>query len=128
MRLLLDTHTFLWFVWGSVHLSTAARAIIEDTANQVFVSVASIWEIAIKVGIGKLALAEPMDAFLVIGLDDTDVDLLPIERDHIIQVAALPLHHRDPFDRMLIAQAIVEQVPLVSADPAFDAYSITRIW
>jgi PIN domain nuclease of toxin-antitoxin system len=128
MGLLLDTQVFLWFVWGTSQLGSAARALIEDPANLKFVSVVSIWEIAIKVGIGKLVLAKPLEEFLREGLDGNGFVLLPVERAHAVHLVTIPLHHRDPFDRMLVAQAMVEHLPLVSADVAFDAYPITRIW
>src|SRR5690349_13985303 len=118
MSLLLDTQVFLWFVWGAVQLSSTAPALIENQANRKSVSAACIWEIAIKFGIGKLTLAKPLDRFIADGLDGNGFGLLTIERAHFLQVAALPQHHRDPFDRMLIAQAMVEQMPLLSADSA----------
>jgi PIN domain nuclease of toxin-antitoxin system len=128
MRLLLDTHTFLWFAWDDPQLSRAANDLIEDGSNQGFVSAASVWEMAIKVGTGKLVLAKPLDRFLDEHLDVNEIEVLPIERRHSTYVASLPLHHRDPFDRMLVAQSIIEAMPLVSADPALDAYGITRLW
>src|SRR2546425_2990950 len=128
MRLLLDTHAFLWFAWGDPQLSSDARSLIEDPANQKLLSVASIWEIAIKVNVGKLTLAKPLDLFLIEHVDGNALEVLSIERRHSIHVAALPLHHRDPFDRMLAAQCLVEAMPLISADPALDAYGITRFW
>lgn len=128
MRLLLDTHAFLWFAWGDPQLSSAARSLIEDPANQKLLSVASIWETAIKVRVGKLSLAKPLDLFLIEHVDGNALEVLAIERRHAIHVATLPLHHRDPFDRMLVAQCLVEAMPLISADPALDAYGITRFW
>jgi PIN domain nuclease of toxin-antitoxin system len=128
MRLLLDTHAFLWFVWGAPELSSKARSLIEDRGNQSFVSIASLWEIAIKVGIGKLVLARPLDSFLIERLDGNGFDTLPIERSHIVRLATLPIHHRDPFDRLLVVQCLAEAMPLVSADSAFDAYGVQRLW
>jgi PIN domain nuclease of toxin-antitoxin system len=128
MRVLLDTHAFLWFIWQDSKLSSAARSTIEDPANDVFVSAASIWEIGIKIGIGKLTLAEPLDVFLSRELPGNDFELLPIAIEHVAAVVDLPFHHRDPFDRMLIAQSITETVPLVSADAIFDDYTIRRLW
>jgi PIN domain nuclease of toxin-antitoxin system len=128
MPWLLDTHALLWFSWGDAQLSLAARALIEDETNQILVSVASIWEIAIKIGAGKLALTEPLDQFVNEHLDGNQIDLLPIERRHAIHVATLPLHHRDPFDRILVAQSQLDGMPLVSADPIFDVYGVTRLW
>ncbi len=130
MRLLLDTHTFLWFVTNVPTLEgTTALQLIRDPANDLLLSMASVWEMAIKVSIGKLPAAQPLDRFLTTQLGANAVDLLPIEARHAFEVARLPLHHRDPFDRLLIAQSIVEQIALLSADAAFDAYAdLQRIW
>ena len=128
MRLLLDTHTFLWFVWGDPKLSRVARDHIEDPANRKWVSTASMWEIAIKVAAGKLSLARPLDEFLTLHVEENGFRTLTIRRAHVLRTAALPLHHRDPFDRMLVAQSLVEDMALLSADPALEAYGITRPW
>jgi PIN domain nuclease of toxin-antitoxin system len=127
VRLLLDTHSFLWFIEGSPRLSATARALIEPTTNDVVLSVASGWEIAIKVSSGKLNLGEPFATLIPRQLQTNMIQLLPISFSHLAAVATLPFHHRDPFDRMLIAQAQVEQMPIVSADAAFDAYGIRRL-
>ena len=124
MKLLLDTHVFLWFIMGSPHLSAEARALIEDDQN----SVASLWEIAIKSSIGKLSLSAPFDQLIPQQLSINGFELLPIEIAHLATVTTLPFHHRDPFDRLLIAQAIAEKMPIVSSDSAFDTYtSLTRL-
>jgi PIN domain nuclease of toxin-antitoxin system len=128
MRLLLDTHAFLWFIMGSTNLSADARALIEDAANEKCLSVGSLWEIAIKTSIGKLTLSAPFDVLIPQQLGMNGIELLNINLAHAATVATLPFHHRDPFDRLLIAQATVEKMPVVSADTAFDAYSITRLW
>jgi PIN domain nuclease of toxin-antitoxin system len=128
MRLLLDTHSFLWFVEGSTQLPTSARALIEDATNIAILSVASLWEMAIKVSVGKLTVGQPFDAVISQQLTLNRITLLGISLSHAAAVAVLALHHRDPFDRMLVAQALVEQVPIVSRDPAFDAYGVTRLW
>jgi len=128
MRLLLDTHSFLWFIDDSPRLSTAARLLIEDTGNDICLSMASVWEIAIKVGAGKLDLGRPIETRIPQELRDNSINLLSITLDHTAVVAVLPLHHRDPFDRMLVAQSQVEQMPLVSNDAALDAYGVTRLW
>jgi PIN domain nuclease of toxin-antitoxin system len=128
MRLLLDTHSFLWFIDGSSQLSTRARQLIEDMANERFLSVASLWEIAIKTSVGKLSLGQPFAALIPHQLSINGIALLGITIRHATAVADLPLHHRDPFDRMLAAQAQVEQLLIVSGDPAFDAYGVTRLW
>jgi PIN domain nuclease of toxin-antitoxin system len=127
-RMLLDTHAFLWFAWDDRRLSLRARNLIEDGATQPVVSAASIWEIAIKVGTGKLTLAKPLDQFLSQHLDGYEMEVLSIERSHSLRVAVLPFHHRDPFDRMLAAQSLIESLPLISADGVFDAYGVTRLW
>jgi PIN domain nuclease of toxin-antitoxin system len=128
MRLLADTHSFLWFAEGSPRLSVTARRLIDDPANDVFLSVVSLWEIAIKVSLQKLFLQEPFETFIPQQLVDARITLLNISVPHLNVVVKLPHHHRDPFDRMLVAQAQVEQLPIVSADPALDAYGITRQW
>jgi PIN domain nuclease of toxin-antitoxin system len=128
MRLLLDTHALLWFVWGHANLSATARSLMTDPRNPLLLSAASIWEIAIKVTIGKLTLADPYDVFMNQAIHTTGLTILPIEVPHAAALTALPFHHRDPFDRMLVAQALVEQTPLVSADGAFDVYGVNRLW
>ena len=128
MRLLLDTHAFLWFFIGNTSLSATARALIEDESNEKFFSVASLWEIAIKVSIGKLTLSAPFDDIFPDQIANNGIDLLGITSAHVSAITTLPFHHRDPFDRLLIAQALIEQMQIVSADAALDAYSITRIW
>ena len=109
-------------------MSATARALILDPQYEVFLSPASFWEIAIKVSIGKLDLGEPYRAFMRREIARNHFDILPVSVDHAAAVAVLPLHHRDPFDRMLIAQSMVEEVPIISGDIAFDAYPVTRLW
>jgi len=128
MRLLLDTHSFLWFINGSPQISTSARTLIEDASNQPFLSVASLWEMAIKVSIGKLSLGRPFETLIPQQLGLNGIALLGITISHTAVVTKLPFHHRDPFDRLLIAQAMVEQIPIVSGDTAFDMYTVTRLW
>ena len=118
MRILLDTHAFLWFVLGDSQLSRGALAFISDPGNEKLVSPASCWEIAIKISIGKYALNEPFEAFLQRGIEGNGFTVLPIEPRHVAALTSLPFHHRDPFDRLLVAQAMVEQLPLVSGDAA----------
>src|SRR5437660_621834 len=113
MRLLLDTHAFLWFVLSDPQLSAAAQSLINDLANDVLISPASYWEIAVKVGLGKLSLQAPYDDFMRRGIEGNDFEILPIEPRHTSLLTTLPLHHRDPFDRLLIAQAMVEAIPIV---------------
>jgi PIN domain nuclease of toxin-antitoxin system len=128
MRLLLDTHTFLWFITADPKLSSTAERAIRNGGNQPLLSIASVWEIAIKVGIGRLPIPQPLRTFIPEQLRSNRIGLLPIELRHTFEFAELPLHHRDPFDRLLIAQAISEDVPLVSADDAFNTYPVQRLW
>lgn len=128
MKLLLDTHTFLWFIMGSPNLSSNARALIENVANEKFLSVASLWEMAIKLSIGKLTLSAPFELFVTRQLTFNGIELLNIKIEHTAVVTSLPFHHRDPFDRMLRAQAVVENMQVISVDTAFDAYTIARVW
>ncbi len=128
MRLLLDTHSFLWFINGSPQISTNARTLIEDASNQPLLSAASLWEMAIKLSLGKLSLAQPFEVLIPQQMRLNGIKLLGIEIEHTAAVSKLPFHHHDPFDRLLIAQAMVEQIPIVSADTAFDTYSIKRLW
>jgi PIN domain nuclease of toxin-antitoxin system len=128
MRLLPDTHAFLWFIMGDPRLSAVARAAIEHPDHVKYVSAASAWEIAIKVSLGKLTLAEAYDVLVRREILANGFEYLPIELAHTARVLALPFPHRDPFDRMLIAQALVEGMQLVSTDPAIDAYGVSRIW
>jgi PIN domain nuclease of toxin-antitoxin system len=128
VRLLLDTHAFLWFLLDDPHLSATAQAVIVDPLNNIEVSPASYWGIAIKIRLRKYALPEPYQAFMERELADNDFRILPIEPKHTALLTTMPLHHKDPFDRLLVAQASVEGIPLVSADPQLDAYGITRIW
>jgi len=126
--LLLDTHTMLWFFWDDPQLSAGAKTLIEDADNRKLVSIASCWEIAIKVGLGKLDLGEPSRSFLSREIARNNFELLPITLDHATMVEGLVPHHRDPFDRLLVAQAMAEGLPLVSADGVFDQYGISRLW
>jgi PIN domain nuclease of toxin-antitoxin system len=131
MRLLLDTHTFLWFVSDDPKLSSRARTLIEDPTNERLLSAASHWEMAIKVSLGKLTLAEPFDVFLPREMSGNLIDLMPIDLRHSMQVASLPFppnNHRDPVDRLIVAQGIVDGLPIVSADAKCDAYAVSRIW
>jgi PIN domain nuclease of toxin-antitoxin system len=128
MKLLLDTHAFLWFVMGSTNISGKARALIENPANENLISLASLWEMAIKASLGKLILSSPFNELIPQQLSINGIGMLDIRIDHLSLVTRLPFHHRDPFDRLLIAQAITEQVPVVSVDAEFDYYGITRLW
>jgi PIN domain nuclease of toxin-antitoxin system len=128
MRLLLDTHTFLWLVEGNPSLSKPAQAALADLANELFLSVASVWELAIKTGNKRLALNVPLPAFVARWAATYQLDLLPIQTPHALAVAGLPDHHKDPFDRILIAQALVEGMTLVTADAKFTPYGVPVLW
>ena len=127
MKLLLDTHTFLWFIDDTPMLSVRGKTLLE-AENDLLLSVGSLWEIAVKLRLGKLTVAMPTEVLMTEHVTVNNIEVLPISVPHLIQVSTLPLHHRDPFDRLIIAQAIVEKIPIVSADPAFDAYPIERLW
>ncbi len=128
MRVLLDTHAFLWWISESSKLSETAREVITDERNEVFFSVVSGWEIVIKAGMRKLELPDEPDKFVTEQLSRNDVEVLPIHLRHVFHVHALPDHHRDPFDRLLVAQANVEGLPLVSADPEISRYPVETVW
>jgi len=123
---LLDTHTFIWYSESSPNLPDPVRIEIED-ADQAYVSIVSLWEIAIKVSLGKLALQADYTT-LESGLLSAGLTLLPISFDDTVRVISLPFYHRDPFDRILVAQAINLNCPLVSRDSILDAYSVQRSW
>lgn len=130
MNLLLDTHTFIWFSdqRQSTNLPQATKELLEDAGNTVFLSLASAWELAIKVSIGKISLAMPVIRLVEYHQTNDGIIVLPIKPAHIEVIETLPLHHKDPFDRLLVAQAQVEGWPIVSADPALDKYGVNRIW
>jgi PIN domain nuclease of toxin-antitoxin system len=128
MRVLLDTHAWLWFVLGDTSLSSAARAAIEDKTNQKLISPASYWELAIKISIGKYLLPESYETFMTRAVDGQGFKVLPILPAHTSRVARLPFHHRDPFDRLLVGQALAEDLTLISNDGALDAYGARRLW
>jgi PIN domain nuclease of toxin-antitoxin system len=128
MRLLLDTHALLWWLSGDAALAVAARTAIADDSNDILVSAASIWEFATKHRIGKLSGIGAVVADLERAVADQGFVGLPIDLRHGQAAGALPGAHRDPFDRMLIAQAMLENLVLVSNEQAFDAYGIARLW
>ena len=128
MRLLLDTHTLLWAFNGSSSLSTRARRLLEDGANEILVSAVSAWEIATKVRLGKLATGEDLICDFSFYLAQLGVDPLPISIEHALRAGRLPGEHRDAFDRMLIAQAQAEDIPILSNDRIFDEYHVQRVW
>lgn len=128
MKLILDTQAFLWLLGDMPEVGQKAKKAFLSSDNDLFISLASIWEIAIKMSIGKLTLKQPLEQFLITQLQENNITQLDINFRHVIKVATLPFHHRDPFDRLIISQALVEKMPIVSNDSAFDAYSIKRYW
>jgi PIN domain nuclease of toxin-antitoxin system len=126
--LLLDTHAFLWFITDDPQLSAAAKVLIADADNEILVSPASYWDIAIKVSIGRYLLTVPYETFITQSIDGNGFTILPIEPGHMAVLTAMPSHHRDPFDRLLVAQAQVEKVSVVSHDGILDQYGINQIW
>lgn len=124
MRLLLDTHVFIWWADEQESLSATALSALKDEANELVLSVASVWEMQIKVQLGKLKLSRPLRELVESQVETNDLKILRVELAHVLVLDTLPFHHKDPFDRMLIAQGIQEDVTLVSADPEFPAYSV----
>jgi PIN domain nuclease of toxin-antitoxin system len=127
MDLLLDTHAFLWYLQGNPNISLEARELLDATENNLYLSMASLWEIAIKLGLGKLELEYSFQELPDVSRQ-LDIKILPITFEHTQRYLTLPLHHRDPFDRMLVAQAIHHSYTLVSQDVMLDAYPIQRLW
>jgi PIN domain nuclease of toxin-antitoxin system len=128
VKLLLDTHAFLWWVEGAPALGRRARAAVSDPDNEVFVSIASCWELAIKLSLGKLRLSQSLERFIPEQLTRNGFGLLGIEFRHVARIGDLPFHHRDPFDRMLVAQALLDDLAIVSADRVFRKYGVTVVW
>ncbi len=127
MRVLLDTHVFLWALTDSPKLSVAQKDVLESESNEVYLSVISIWELLIKVKSGKLALPEPVVAYLTKQIKENHITLLTIRVAHLAKLESLPLRHRDPFDRMLAAQSLAENMPLLSVDPRMPEYGVEVI-
>lgn len=127
MDLLLDTHAFLWFVTGDKRLSRKARHQLSDDQARLFISVASVWEMAIKVSLDRLGLPTSLTEYISEKLQ-SGFHLFPVEWRHAAAVSQIPFHHRDPFDRLLIAQSIQEEIPIVSADVVFRKYPVKVIW
>ncbi|MDR0564208.1 MAG: type II toxin-antitoxin system VapC family toxin [Azoarcus sp.] len=127
MRYLLDTHAALWFLAGDDRLSVTAKAVILDPSTEISISVASSWELAIKLGLRKLQFEGGIPAFFDM-VDDNGFTLLPLTKAHLNGIAQLPLHHRNPFDRLLVATAFAESMSLVTADTAMALYGVSRVW
>ncbi len=128
MRLLLDTHALLWFYLDDPQLSATAKSLILDPAHSKWVSPASYWEIAIKIGKRKYALTKPYEEAMREAIDLNGFGYLHIEPRHTALLTSMASHHNDPFDRLLVAQALVEGIPIVSADDQLDAYGVQRCW
>jgi PIN domain nuclease of toxin-antitoxin system len=128
MNLLLDTHILIWLIDGSEKLNKTARYAIEDESNSLYLSIASLWEITIKTSLGKLELGIPLEQITTNFILPSGFKILPIHLSHLLVLKDLPFHHRDPFDRMLISQAISESLTLVSEDRAFGDYTVKTLW
>ena len=127
MRLLLDSHAFLWFILGDQRLSDRAQSAIAAADADVLISPATLWEMAIKVRLGKYTLPGPFGPFMDTQLTSNRIRLLPIEVRHTALLASMPFHHRDPFDRLIVAQALAESIGVVSVDAMLDAYGVSRL-
>ena len=131
MNLLLDTHAFLWHADGSPQMSATATALVIDPANELFLSMASVWEIAIKVGLKKLTISAPYITFMTRAITGYGVSVLPVTFDDCAAYEQLPFpdkQHRDPFDRMIVTHALRDGLAIVGVDVAFDSYGVTRLW
>ena len=128
MRYLIDTHAFIWFITNDDRLGKRAYEEISNIENEVVLSIASLWEMAIKASLGKLELGKPFRALIPRELVANEIGLLSIAPKHLSVLADLPFHHRDPFDRLIIAQAIIEGIPVVSRDGDFPKYPIQIVW
>jgi PIN domain nuclease of toxin-antitoxin system len=128
VRLLVDTHPLLWSVDNPSKLTVSAKIAMQDPSNERLLSAATVWELAIKLGQGKITLSMPYKQLMEKAIADLALDVLPITVDYADRQSTLPPHHKDPFDRLMIAQALVDGISIVSADTAFDAYGVTRIW
>lgn len=128
MNLLLDTHTFIWWVDEPEKLSADALHALEDEQNHLLLSLVSVWEMQIKGQLGRMKLSLPLKDLIERQEQVNELGILPVTREHIFALESLPLHHKDPFDRLLIAQSIIEKVTIVSVDPKLRAYSVSLLW
>ncbi|MFW6105339.1 MAG: type II toxin-antitoxin system VapC family toxin [Chloroflexota bacterium] len=128
MKVLLDTHAFLWWIADDPQLSAHARQIIGNGENELFLSAASGWEIATKVRLGKLDMPDNLESFVLEQMAVNAIVTLPIRMSHALHVHKLPEHHRDPFDRLLVSQAQLENLPILTADPQIAQYAARIIW
>lgn len=131
MKILLDTHTLIWFYQNARNLSLTAKNLIESTENESYISMATLWEMAIKTGLGKLEIGSQFEKF-VEDFTNNGIQILSIETKHIFQYRTLPFHHGDPFDRMIVAQALVDKMDIISIDAVMDQYlvgsDLSRLW
>jgi len=128
VKVLLDTHSLFWFIEASSQLSEPARRVISEPTHTILVSPASYWEMAIRISLGKWQLNRPYDDFLDVAFNSYGFKTIPIQQRHTSRLIDLPFHHKYPFDRLIISQALVDQVPIVSADTKLDAYGVHRVW
>ena len=128
MKFLLDTQAFLWFVLNNPALSQVACDLIVDPLNDILLSPASYWEIAIKVSIGKYQIPGDFQTWMEYQIQVNDLEILPITVAHAAAIVTLPFYHKDPFDRLLVAQVLTEKIPIINADAVLDNYAITRYW
>lgn len=128
MRVLLDTHTFLWWIIDDTHMSSRVRDIMSNSSNELFFSAASCWEIAIKANIGRITLPDKPHVFVVEQMALNMIQGLPVQISHALHVFNLPHHHRDPFDRIIIAQAQLEKLPILTSDSLISKYKVKIIW
>ncbi len=128
MNLVLDTHAFLWIVSDDKKLSRKAKKLFLNKSNDIYLSAASIWEMAIKISLGRLTLDEPLESFIETHAVGNNIKILDIKSKHLYKIENLPFHHRDPFDRIIIAQCMIENYFIVGSDKAFDSYPVSRVW
>jgi PIN domain nuclease of toxin-antitoxin system len=128
MKYLLDTHSLLWLTTNDSRLSLMAQELYLDAGNDIFFSMASIWEMAIKSSIGKISFESNLEDFVEDHIKGNNIEILKIELPHILRIERLPFHHRDPFDRLIIAQAIEDNISVIGNDTEFDKYKVNRVW
>ena len=126
-KFLIDTHTFIWLIDDDPKLSTIYKSLIEDVDNEIFISITSLWEMAIKISIGKLKVAGVLQQ-MIEELTVRNIQILPINPSHVLKVETLPFHHKDPFDRIIAAQCLVENITVISADKILDEYHVNRVF
>ncbi len=128
MNYLLDTHVFIWWITGESRLPQTVQKVLSEAAGSVWVSAASLWEMALKIKLGKLKMPEPFDTYVLRQIQINRMEVLPIHAPHVLETMKLPAHHRDPFDRLLVAQARREELTLISGDSAMRSYDVAILW